>query len=341
MAESNVLAMTVTMIVLSIVSFGFMLLRFYSKYLTRAMLGLDDIVLALSWTLHLVFVIISIISTRYGLGSHLDDIDLTLLPRLLKLLPIAQFFAVISVAVSKSSFILTLLRLVQKGWQKAVLWFMLATVNGSLLSISIVQFFQCSEPPTPGCVPGNQVIALGVFAAAYSAAVDLVLVVFPSLVIWSLQMRQREKLGIIISMSLGVVAGVVGIYKSTTIPNVSRSVDFAYGTAIVLIWLVAEVCSTIIAASIPFYRPLLRHVASRTGKSGTESYALGSRRRDGHSRIGSQTDLKSGIEFDDNSDKGILGAPSRIVRKTNITVEYENHDQARRAGQRQGHRDVF
>ncbi|KAI1427998.1 hypothetical protein F5Y12DRAFT_101439 [Xylaria sp. FL1777] len=339
MAESHVLAMTVTMIVLSVVSFCFMSLRFYSKSLTNARLGLDDICLASSWALHLVFVIISIITTKYGLGHHLNDIDLTLLPNLLNLLPIAQFFAVISVAVSKSSFILTLLRLVQKKWQKNTLWFLLATVNGSLLSISIVQFFQCSDPPTPGCVPGAQVIALGVFAAAYSAAVDLVLVVFPSLVIWSLQMRRSEKLGIIVSMSLGVVAGVVGIYKSTTIPYVSRSTDFAYGTAIVLIWLVAEVCATIIAASIPFYRPLLRRISSISAKSELESYALS--RRGGHSKIGSQADVKSALDFDDHSDKGILPAQSRIVRKTNIIVEYENYGNGARDGQHQEHRDVF
>ncbi len=153
----------------------------------------------------MVFIVISIIATKYGLGKHLADIDLAFFPRLLTLLPIAQFFAVTSVAVSKSSFILTLLRLVQKGWQKGALWFLLATVNGSLLSVSIVQFFQCGVPPTPGCVDGSAVIALGIFAAAYSAAVDLVLVAFPSLIIWTLQMSQREKLGIIVSMSLGLV----------------------------------------------------------------------------------------------------------------------------------------
>jgi hypothetical protein len=101
------------------------------------------------------------------------------------LLPIGQFFAVISVALSKSSFILTLLfRLVIEPRQKAALWFMLATINTSMLSISIVQFFQCSVPPAPGCVPGDAVIGLGVFAAGYSAVMDLVLTAFPSLLIW-------------------------------------------------------------------------------------------------------------------------------------------------------------
>lgn len=141
----------------------------------------------------------------YGLGKHLAEADLTLLPQLLYLLPIGQFFAVLSIAASKSSFILTLLRLVIKPWQRAALWFMLVTINGSLLSIAIVQFFQCATPDEANCVPGDRIIAMGVFAAAYSAAMDLVLTAFPSLVIWNLQMIKREKIGIILSMSLGLM----------------------------------------------------------------------------------------------------------------------------------------
>lgn len=153
----------------------------------------------------MVFIVISIISTKYGLGKQSVDLDLTLMPKLLYLLPIAQFFAVLSVAVSKASFILTLLRLVTLTWQKAALWFMFVTINTSMLSISIVQFFQCGVVPEKGCVAGNIVISLGVFAAGYSAAMDLVLTLFPSLIIWKLHMKKREKVGVIVSMSLGLV----------------------------------------------------------------------------------------------------------------------------------------
>ncbi len=152
-----------------------------------------------------MYIVISIYTTRYGLGEHFANLDPTLLPNALYLIPIAQFFAVISVSVSKTSFILTLLRLVNKTWQKAALWFMLATINGSMLSIAIVQFYQCGAVPTAGCVNGDAVIALGVFAAGYSAAMDIVLSAFPFLLIWNLQMQTREKMGVIAAMSLGIV----------------------------------------------------------------------------------------------------------------------------------------
>lgn len=155
--------------------------------------------------LFITFIVISIYATKFGLGKHYVDVDPLGLPDLLYLLPIGQFFAVVSVAVSKSSFILTLLRLVEEMWHKVALWIMLVTINGSMGSIAIVQFFQCSVPPTPGCVTNEQVIGLGSYAAGYSAAMDLVLTAFPTLVIWKLQMKRSDKIGIIASMSLGVM----------------------------------------------------------------------------------------------------------------------------------------
>jgi hypothetical protein len=249
--------------------------------------------------------------------------------------------------VSKSSFILTLLRLVVEPWHKAALWFMLVTINLSMGSISIVQFFLCSVPPTPGCVSSDVVIGLGVFAAGYSAAMDLVLTGFPSLVIWKLQMKRREKVGIIASMSLGVVyvlspalpsfppsltlssAGVVGIYKSSTIPAVSRSADFTHGTAIVLIWLVAEFVATVIACSIPFFRPLLRLVSGATRSKGSSTYAMNSGMgKGGHSKLGSRTDVVKPNPDDTGSDKDELplnSGHSGVVHRTDVfPVEYDN-----------------
>ncbi|KAL2167101.1 hypothetical protein VTG60DRAFT_1692 [Thermothelomyces hinnuleus] len=329
MAYDNGPPMIITMVVCAVVSFIFMSLRFYCKILAgdKKSFGMDDGVLVFSWALYLVFIIISIQVTHWGLGKHLTEVDPTVLPKLPYYLPIAQFFAVWCIAVSKSSFILTLIRLVAELWQKIALWFMLITINASMGSISIVQFFQCPVPPTPGCVDGNIVIALGVYAAGYSALMDLVLTAFPTLVIWNLQMKKREKVGIIASMSLGVVAGAVGIYKSSTIPAVSRSADFTHGTAPVLIWLVAEFTATAIACSIPFYRPLVRRTSSGKRSKGSSSYAMSAMGKGRHSKLSSKTDIKAGHD-DQGSDKDSLPLNARGgVHRTDVfTLEYDTRD---------------
>ncbi|KAK6821221.1 hypothetical protein PG987_015621 [Apiospora arundinis] len=346
-------AMTVTMIVCGVITLLFMGARFAAKKMVNSKLAMDDYVLAASWVIFAVFVVLSIYTTTLGLGQHLDaSFDMTKLPKLLFWLPVGQFFAVWAVAVSKSSFIITLLRLVETKWQKAALWFMLVTILLSMGSISIVQFYQCATPEQKGCVPSDSVIGLGVYAAGYFAVMDLVLTAFPSVVIWGLQMKIRDKIGIILSMSLGLVAGVVGLYKTSTIPYISRSADFSFGTSIVLIWLVAEVSATIIAASIPFYRPYFRRNKSSGpsgGNSGTgpksspSSYALSNRNRrtrDGHSMLDSGVDHRgtSAEGNDNNSDKAILRNDSRIVRKTNISVNYMSDEEANYPKQ---HRDQF
>lgn len=156
----------------------------------------------------MAFAIVSLHNTSYGLGQHVAVImaDNPLnLPKIVQVMAIGNFFAVLSIAVSKTSFILTLLRLVIEPCQKVALWFMASTILLSMLMIAIAQVFQCPGEPAPGCIDGNIVIRLGVYAASYSAVMDIVLSGFPSLVIWKLQMKRREKLAVIIAMSLGVV----------------------------------------------------------------------------------------------------------------------------------------
>ncbi|KAL2270537.1 hypothetical protein VTJ83DRAFT_2721 [Remersonia thermophila] len=335
MVSQNAADMIISMAVLTFVSAVFMGLRFWCKRMINTKLGLDDAVLFLGFTLHFIFEVISIYMLKLGLGRHMVEIDMmTELPKLLYWLPIAQWFAIVSIAVSKSSFAITLLRLVTATWQKAALWFLLLTINGAMGSISIVQFFQCSVPPKPGCVNNDAVVALAVFAAGYSAFADLALTSFPFLIIRNLQMKRREKAGIIVSMSCGVVAGIVGIYKASTIPTVSRSLDFTYTTTTVLIWVVAEVSATVIACSIPFLRPLVRHI--KTSKNSNNSYGLsGMSSRGTHNKLGSRADAKAGGETDDgdrDSDRDVQPLKPGVVRRTDVfTVEYDNwsaHDGA-------------
>lgn len=75
-----------------------------------------------------------------------------------------------------------------------------------------------------------------------------------------------------------------------------------------LIWLTAEVTATIMAACIPFYRPLVRRVAGKASRGQKpESYGLS--QRSGINRLGSRGDAKGGFReasADDSSDRAII-----------------------------------
>lgn len=85
---------------------------------------------------------------------------------------------------------------------------------------------------------------------------------------------RREKLGVGLAMSMGIIAGVTSIIKATIFPTIAKG-DVTYTSASLHIWSIAEPSMTIIAASIPLLRILFTHARHlTTQKSGTH-LALG------------------------------------------------------------------
>jgi hypothetical protein len=56
---------------------------------------------------------------------------------------------------------------------------------------------------------------------ALSAAMDIILALLPWKIVWGLQMKRIEKIGVGIAMSCGVFAGAVTIVKAVKTPQVS------------------------------------------------------------------------------------------------------------------------
>ena len=63
------------------------------------------------------------------------------------------------------------------------------------------------------CISSMDFLTYATFAGAYSAAMDFVLAFIPWPLIWSLKLKKKEKLGVAVAMSLGVVAGATATMK--------------------------------------------------------------------------------------------------------------------------------
>lgn len=101
-------------------------------------------------------------------------------------------------------------------------------------------------------------IHYNMFTAVYSGAMDIVLAVLPWKIIWILgTMNKKEKFGVLVAMSMGVFAGVTSIIKATELPAI-RDSDFTFASTNLVILGIAESAITIMAASIPILRALLR-----------------------------------------------------------------------------------
>ncbi|SPQ24539.1 28b4345e-900c-4955-962b-fcb257d3ae2b [Thermothielavioides terrestris] len=240
----------------------FLGLRLYCKVRRERPIRADDYVLVASWfALATSCSMLSYITT-IGYGRHNADIAPGNFNYILLVSYMAGFFSILAACWSKISFAITLLYIVTGSRVKALLWFILVTVNLVLGASATIQFAQCWPPERlwhpggPGhCWPRIVVIRFNIFVSAYSGCMDVVLALLPWVVVWTATISKKEKLSALFAMSMGVFAGITSFLKIKTLgaigsPDLTDSVNL-------LIFGSAESAITIIAASIPILRGLL------------------------------------------------------------------------------------
>ncbi|KAK4241732.1 hypothetical protein C8A03DRAFT_40827 [Achaetomium macrosporum] len=262
--DSNASRIVSCMSAMVAMSLGFMTLRLFCKKYYGKIFGWDDYILTCSWLFLASYVALTIASTHYGVGRHLATLSPDEIRVSGELLYVGEFFAILAVAVSKTSFAVTLFRFANERWHSILLWTVMVTVNLFMWSCATLLLAQCQPPEKlwnfvveGRCWPPRFYVFYSVCAGgAWSAGMDIVLAIFP----WFLLVPMRnikwaDKIGVGIAMSLGVFAGITGIVKTIILYQVPPHSDFTYISADLLIWAAAESAAVISAASIPFYRP--------------------------------------------------------------------------------------
>lgn len=198
---------------LTFVAACFLVARLYVKQRHSKGFWWDDHLLVASWGMLALFGAATTYCVQVGLGSHVGSSLLEQSPLQLGVI-IATVFSVLGAAWSKTSFAFTLLRITREGnriiyWG---IWCVVVTLNVVLSFNAIVQFIWCTpaqaawNPNIDGqCWNRSVVVRYTQFAAYYSAAMDFLLATVPVILIAHLQMRLKEKMGVIVCMSLGVL----------------------------------------------------------------------------------------------------------------------------------------
>ncbi|KAK0665303.1 hypothetical protein QBC41DRAFT_258551 [Cercophora samala] len=265
---------------LTALSAAFLALRVYSKFLRHRGLWWDDHVLIASWvsdllprpatslTLPQIALVLSCafvsVSVTYGFGRSLSLFNFKNLNIYLLYCNLAGTFSILAALWSKTSFAITILR-ISNGWMRWLVWFIIVTVNLSLGVAIALTWGQCTpiakiwQPNLEGsCWPKYYQIKYNIFTAIYSGAMDIVLALLPWRIIWKLTMNKKEKFGVLVAMSMGVFAGITSIIKITQLPSISDA-SFTESTTQLAILAAAEGAISIVAASIPILRALLKH----------------------------------------------------------------------------------
>ncbi|EEY16868.1 conserved hypothetical protein [Verticillium alfalfae VaMs.102] len=339
-AATKVLAAIWPMVVISTIFFA---LRIYCRVTRSGQTWWDDYILGLGWLLLLTA---AAVLTEAMLLGHLthhekDPLKVGVLVRT------THTCHLLSLALTKASFAVTLLRFSSKI-QKYIIWFIIASIGFLFIFHVFAQWKKVCGDISPYVLPGqcwdvknpgiiNIVSSLG--NVAYSALTDFVLAFLPWRVIWGLHMNRAEKISVSVAMSFGVIAGVTGIMKAVQSVTTMNPLDKKFLHNILLFWVfsLAEPSSTIIAASVPVLRVLIRDASRSTNYAGSSPGPNGYLKSTNskfhvHSQAATRRTAvhPSEAALDDaDSDRSILGNdhqkfPTGIAMTTEISVEFED-----------------
>ncbi|KAH8167132.1 hypothetical protein CIB48_g1116 [Xylaria polymorpha] len=336
----------------------FLSLRVYCKLSRGRGLWWDDYILLVAFASTLIAVAFITSSIMLGFANP-DAVIGKAAARQLQIHGGVQnvFFSLAS-DLSKTSFGFTLLR-VTEGRMKHMVIFLIVTLNIVYFLTIIFTFLKCQPAiyswlPADTCWTLWTYIKFAIFGGAYSALVDFIFAIVPWFLVKDLNMKRAEKLGVAIAMSFGAIAGITAVIRTIFLPSLA-SPDFSTKATTLVIWYTAEAATTIIAASIPVLRALIKELKTSGARyfSG-EKYASG--RRDGSGAKGtgrSQTKenrSKKGdsvfhtsrivttvtghcnkypSDGDTGSDKSILEAPAepgKIMQTQEVRLSY--HDRS-------------
>ncbi|KAK3365474.1 hypothetical protein B0T24DRAFT_390981 [Lasiosphaeria ovina] len=246
----------------------FILMRIYCKLARHRMLHADDHFAIAAWLALLGSAICTNVAVDLGYGKHVWQIPREHINEMSLVGQISVTLAICSQSWSKSSFAITLLMISDgiHGKTRIFIWFAIVSMN-LLFGVSAMLFWvgctpveKAWHPFTKGtCWGPNVIITYGIFTSAYSGILDLVLAIIPWKIIMGLQMQTKEKFGVALAMSMGVFAAASAFIKCSSLPELGGR-DFPHDGVTLVIWGSAEAAVTIMAASVPMLRMLVRSV---------------------------------------------------------------------------------
>ncbi|KAI2616396.1 hypothetical protein GGS26DRAFT_449001 [Hypomontagnella submonticulosa] len=320
----------------------FLGLRVFCKFKRHRGLWWDDWVLIASWLVLIssgviMSLCVSIVFIDHNQDNQMGAHDVGFLST------IAGTLFFVAAIWSKTSFALTLIRIASRRL-KIALRIIIVSMNMVTCISVILRWLQCHptrmiwDPSANGtCWDRELILGVTIFASAYSAFLDFVLAALPWPIIIKLQIRTSEKIGISIAMSMGVCAGITAIVKSTKF-SVLETDDFANKVFELAIWSIAEIATTIMAASIPVLRALVHEAAGTHGRFShrlryikDRSREVASRVRSNHVSVSASGRSKTAKPFGDitSDDKVILNdsSPSgHILKLEEINVQFADRE---------------
>ncbi|KAI9039622.1 uncharacterized protein KD926_009214 [Aspergillus affinis] len=265
--------------------------RLFIRQKVLRVLGLDDWLIAVSMILGLIFVGTATASVAHGYGQHTADLDIAEAEKGLFYNSVSFIFGILSFALPKLGVAALLNRLLNPSLIHRIITWGMASFICAVAIVNIIIYVTMCDPPQAlwkirmamngeaKCRDVWVLIHYATFNGVVSAFVDLYLAIYPSTVLFKLQMSFRKKLALSAALGLGAVsvsilpifklpgvmiltdsstsAAATAIVKCAQIKGLADKADPTYGTVPLVIWTNVEANVVVIASCIPTLQPLL------------------------------------------------------------------------------------
>ncbi|KAK0713684.1 hypothetical protein B0T26DRAFT_651128 [Lasiosphaeria miniovina] len=270
----------------------FVLARLYVRGILMRKLFADDYFIIISMISSWVAIGMSVEGAKWGNGRHFDGLTLEEKSNAILLVSASFIPAIMSFAVPKFAVVALLCRLLNPArWHRILLWCLSSLVLVIIIIGPLLHFTTCKPAralwdftvKNPVCRAPDLIVKWSFFSASCSALMDLYLAVYPSTVLYSLQITRLKKLALCVALGFGSASTGVAIYKTTRL-NSLASPDVTFDTADLVIWTICEGSTLIIAACIPVLQPLVDVLSGKRVQYDQSS---------GYKRYGGSSDGKS------------------------------------------------
>ncbi|KAF5669975.1 hypothetical protein FHETE_4658 [Fusarium heterosporum] len=225
----------------------------------------DDHILIVSWIILLANN--SLIVYEFGNGYVLEDSSKEWDDKMHILINISSCGTLIGQALTKTAFAVTLLRM-SNNWQKWVLWFCIATMNAYMIVKVVIQWAKvCGSDSYDNwyrldfCLEKKFRNEFKEGGNIYNIIMDFVFASFPWLITRTLEMRRAEKVGLCLTMSLGMIVAIVSAIRvGWKDQGNGRDMYYIWRNGMSQVWYSSEVAGTIMVQCIPILRPILKNI---------------------------------------------------------------------------------
>ncbi|KAL5335613.1 hypothetical protein BJX70DRAFT_311168 [Aspergillus crustosus] len=244
-------------------------LRIFAKFKLHAFrLTVDDGLMIVSFAMTVAAMVFLQMAVDHGFGTDLRALEASDLRTVLKSTAIEVPLVTISTGLARCAFALYILAILGNNrTYRITLWFVLILQLAANIVSGILPLCICRNPSIlwdatvkTTCGDSHAVIKYAYFSSAVNSATDFFLAVFPTVIFWNLNLKLRINLDLITLMSLGILAMIASIIKTTKyndLPGITNLGASASGGIELIRWGFAENLIIIITSSVPCIRPLL------------------------------------------------------------------------------------